>query len=1027
MDIRWRENVNYSRGSLWSKWDLHIHTPSSIVNDYGGDTKEIWDRFIEDLEHLPPQFKAIGINDYIFIDGYRKVREAKLNGRLKNIDLILPVIELRLDKFGGTDGSLSKVNFHIIFSDQLDPETIQDQFLNAIRSGYNLTPEYEDRRIIWGGIATIRSLEDLGKKIIESVPPEKRFQYGSPLKEGFNNINFSYEKVKEALDSPYLKDKFIVAVGKTEWADIRWNDQSIAEKKNIINSSGFVFISAETLDSFNKAKEGLTRARVNNRLLDCSDAHDFSNAPGKDRIGNCFTWIKADTTFEGLKHVLNEPQERIFIGEIPEKLKKLFLNKTKYIKSLKIYKKEESSLNEIWFDKCELCFNPGIVAIIGNKGMGKSALTDILALLCNCTCKDFSFLNKMKFREPKKNKAREFEAQICWESGAEPLTRNLADDVPVHEVEQAKYIPQKYFENICNENVVYDGSYFDMELKNVIFSHVSLSDRLNCFSLDDLLDFKTREIKDRISDLRSDLKAINEKIVKLEYFVSNEYCSEIEKLIESKRLELANHDRNKPLEVAKPLVPLETEELIEKLRLKIADLSSKIRETNENLGVSKIGLASAEKIKGKIENFKRNYDSLNKESAQEFETIEISFESIIKLDIDMSPLEQLEKRYKLSILDLEKSLNENDPKSLRYEWAQSDMELTELQSRLTESEKAYQNYVDELALWDKKRIEIIGSAGHIDSLEHYKSLLKNSMTYAPSQLKKSKEERSQITKDIYSQLKRLVDIYKDLYKPVQKFIDEHELIKNKYKLNFDVSITEIGFIEIFLSFINQNIKGTFHGAQDGREKLKSILERCNFNEESGVLFLLESVTSSLEKDKRDDRERPVKLMSQLKKSVKQEALYDYLFSLEYLEPKYKLQLGGKELLQLSPGERGVLLLIFYLLVDKEDCPLIIDQPEDNLDNQSVFELVAPCIREARLRRQLFIVTHNPNLAVVCDAEQVIAASIEKANKERVVYISGAIENPKINKKIIDILEGTQPAFKKRESKYFLFAADPITK
>ena len=72
----------------------------------------------------------------------------------------------------------------------------------------------------------------------------------APLREGFNNINFSYEKIKETLNSPYFDGKFIIAVGKTEWADIKWNDQSIAEKKNIINSADFVFISAETLDAF---------------------------------------------------------------------------------------------------------------------------------------------------------------------------------------------------------------------------------------------------------------------------------------------------------------------------------------------------------------------------------------------------------------------------------------------------------------------------------------------------------------------------------------------------------------------------------------------------------------------------------------------------------------------------------------------------------------------------------------------------------------------------------------------------------
>ena len=55
-------------GSIWRKWDLHVHTPESVVNDYKG-----WDEFILDLESLPPEFGVIGINDYLFIDGYERV------------------------------------------------------------------------------------------------------------------------------------------------------------------------------------------------------------------------------------------------------------------------------------------------------------------------------------------------------------------------------------------------------------------------------------------------------------------------------------------------------------------------------------------------------------------------------------------------------------------------------------------------------------------------------------------------------------------------------------------------------------------------------------------------------------------------------------------------------------------------------------------------------------------------------------------------------------------------------------------
>ena len=148
------------------------------------------------------------------------------------------------------------------------------------------------------------------------------------------------------------------------------------------------------------------------------------------------------------------------------------------------------------------------------------------------------------------------------------------------------------------------------------------------------------------------------------------------------------------------------------------------------------------------------------------------------------------------------------------------------------------------------------------------------------------------------------------------------------------------------------------------------------------------------------------------------ALYDLIFSLDYLRPRYALRMGDKELHQLSPGERGAILLVFYLLVDKEDIPLIIDQPEENLDNQTVYELLVPCMKEAKRRRQIMIVTHNPNLAVVCDAEQVICADLDKKKNFRMNYVTGAIENPMLNQAIVDILEGTMPAFNNRDSKYF---------
>jgi ABC-type cobalamin/Fe3+-siderophores transport system ATPase subunit len=73
-----------------------------------------------------------------------------------------------------------------------------------------------------------------------------------------------------------------------------------------------------------------------------------------------------------------------------------------------------------------------------------------------------------------------------------------------------------------------------------------------------------------------------------------------------------------------------------------------------------------------------------------------------------------------------------------------------------------------------------------------------------------------------------------------------------------------------------------------------------------------------------------------------------------------IQYDGKDLRLLSPGTKGIVLLILYLAVDLRDTrPLIIDQPDENLDNKSTYEILRAYFREAKTRRQIVIITHNP--------------------------------------------------------------------
>jgi ABC-type lipoprotein export system ATPase subunit len=1016
--------MNDPRGSRWNKWDLHVHTPASIIQEYGGDSDQAWERFLAELEALPSEFKVLGINDYLFLDGYKRVRQEKTAGRLPNIELILPVIELRLDKFGGTSGALSKVNFHVIFSDEIPAAIIEQQFLNALFTAYRLNPAYESfLQSEWNALPTRDSLADLGQMIIDSVPVDRKHQYGSPLIEGFNNITFQLDKITEILKSShYFRGKSLTAVGKTEWWEIKWNDQSIADKKNIIGNAHFVFVSSETVDACRRAKRHLFEHGVNDRLLDCSDAHRFSDASYKDRIGKCYTWIKADPTFRGLAMAFYEPDTRVFLGDTPPKMRLVDANRTKYIRSIRIWKRPDSMLDEVWYDDVDLGLNHHMVAIIGNKGAGKSALSEVIGLLGN-TRNDshFSFLCRERFRTPVDDKSEHYEAALVWESGTEEI---LSLDVPTdHNTnETVKYIPQGFFDELCNEIASGEETSFDKELKKVIFSHVEPADRLGQATLDDLLAYRTNQTYGAIEILQSQIHELNEEIIRLEEQLQEDYRLRHFDALQLRAKELEAHEQSKPAEVPAPTDEPQEEmiavsQAIEKARTKRQELAYKLEAAQKTREESALLISKAERVLERIENFKTQYELFKAEATPELEYLDIGIQDVVKLELTTRAIEVKRTQAEQTMAEAVRSLDHLRPDSPAAEMAEIGQEIENLKAKLDEPNRRYQAYRSALEEWEKRQEEIIGDECTPGSLEYHERLLEE-ITTVPERLEAARSRRVQLVESIYDRIGKLAETYRKLYAPVQQFINTHPIAEDVFGMEFGVSIVNVDFHNKLFDWIGRNVVGSFYGAVEGEKKLRDILDRYDFNSESGTIAFLEDVLDHLVNDKRDpDNPRPVTIADQLRKDRTVISLYDYMFSLDYLRPRYVLKLGAKQLAQLSPGERGILLLAFYLLVDRDDIPLVIDQPEENLDNQTLYEFLVKCIKEAKRRRQIVVVTHNPNLAVVCDAEQVICCSIDKVHGNRIEYETGAIENPIINRRIVDILEGTKPAFDNRKLKY----------
>ena len=123
----------------------------------------------------------------------------------------------------------------------------------------------------------------------------------------------------------------------------------------------------------------------------------------------------------------------------------------------------------------------------------------------------------------------------------------------------------------------------------------------------------------------------------------------------------------------------------------------------------------------------------------------------------------------------------------------------------------------------------------------------------------------------------------------------------------------------------------------------------------------------------------------------------------------------RDFAKLSLGQQQSVLLAL-ILSSESNCPLIIDQPEENLDPKSVYSELIHLFADARLRRQVIIVTHNANLVVNTDVDQVIVASCVKhegGSPPEFHYYSGGLEDPIIRGQVCDILEGGEAAFRQR--------------
>ena len=129
--------------------------------------------------------------------------------------------------------------------------------------------------------------------------------------------------------------------------------------------------------------------------------------------------------------------------------------------------------------------------------------------------------------------------------------------------------------------------------------------------------------------------------------------------------------------------------------------------------------------------------------------------------------------------------------------------------------------------------------------------------------------------------------------------------------------------------------------------------------------------------------------------------------------RFTIEYRGKELAHHSLGQRASALILFVLSQQENDV-IIIDQPEDDLDNQTIYEDVIKLLRSLKPRTQFVFATHNANFPVLGDAEQIVSCTY---SDDTVHATSGSIDCPQLQREIVNIMEGGKEAFEQRRRRY----------
>jgi ABC-type lipoprotein export system ATPase subunit len=973
------------RGSVWHRWDPHLHAPGTLLNDqFSGN----WNDYFTRIEQAQPSIGALGVTDYFCINTYREVRRRKgRESRLAGVDLLFPNVELRLDI---KTGKQKPINLHLLFSpDDPDHEAQIERILGSLT--------YQVGTTVYR--CQLSEFARLGKDTDPKQTDER-----SAIRLGAMQFKTSLNDVRSLFkNEKWMRENCLVAVASKSGdgtSGLQEDDSYTRTRRDIEGFADIIFATNPKQRAYWLGETpGHDRAFIERTYRSLKPCLQGSDSHREDEVGSApldrFCWIKGDLTFETLRQAVIEPADRVRIGTEPV----AFVNAAEAIWTVHTFAAP-------WMRKPSIDVNAGLVAIVGARGSGKTALADVIATGAGASASEVGQASFLRRAAAHLGPAA---VELTWADGTVSSRIPLnPHSEPADEPILARYLSQHFVEELCSAPSL--ATELRSEMERVVFESIDPTHRLEANSFDELAELHLAPILARRTELKEIISATADAIVQEEERKDKLPAQRREvdttvKQIENDKKALADLlPKDKAVHVQR-LTALESAvtaatgrvEALRRRRKTIQDLSLEVNN---------------------IERFTeptRHADMRRRFAAAEFvDATWCEFLMQFKGDV-AAAIAQAAKEVDGQIQVATEGAPGWEPpmnQSAGPSWP-----LNRLAALRDEARKAVGIDAERQKAYDERQ-------KMLRQRELYAQRLETEIKHAEGAEQRRKDlitARRDTYRQIVATLIEEENILRELYAPIRGHVEGGSGALSKLAFNVRRNVDYERWCSVGESLIDLRNATRFKGRGALQKEAEShLLAAWKSGTADDIAAAMDQFRSEVW---RDLLAAMPSTMDPTAKRAWQQRLADWLYDTSHITVHYGIEYEGVSIEHLSPGTRGIVLLLLYLAIDRNDTrPLLIDQPEENLDPNSVYTELVPHFREARKRRQIIVVTHNANLVVNTDADQVIVARSTRVPGMAlpvITYETGSLENKSIRAAVCDILEGGERAFLERERRYRL--------